>query len=177
MLLYTIHVHLMDFVNISALVLQNLRCNIQHCNVYNTCRRICCRCTVHKATFTWENICTSTERIIFLETLRLAQCAYCTLLLGCRQTAKHFESLSDLIGENYYSVWRRDLRLLLITQILFVFMLITVGVLDIFHEIREFYEFHTVFFFMLYYVTDHAGFMSEHCCIYAYTQTYCSELK
>ena len=41
-------------------------------------------------------------------------------------------------------------------------MLITVGVLDISHEIREFYEFHAVFFFMLYYVTDHAGFMSEH---------------
>jgi hypothetical protein len=117
---------------------------------------------VYTATFTWENICISTESIIFLETLRLAQCAYCTFLLGCRQTAKHFESLSDLIGENYCSVWRRDLQLLLITQVLFVIMIINAGVLDISHEIREFYEFHAVFFFMLYYVTDHADFMSEH---------------
>jgi len=41
-------------------------------------------------------------------------------------------------------------------------MIITAGMLDISHEIRELYEFHIVIFFMLYYVTDHAGFMSEH---------------
>jgi len=114
------------------------------------------------ARFTWENICTSAASIIMLETLCLALSAYCTCLLGCRQTARLFERLNDLIGETYYSAWRRDLRLLLITQALFVIMIVTVAVLDISQTTSELYEFHTVLFSMIYYVTDLAGFMSEH---------------
>jgi len=87
--------------------------------------------------------------------------AYCTFLLRCRQTAKHFERSNDLIGETYCSVWKRDLQLLLIMQVLFVIMIITAGVLDISQAIRELYEFHTVLLSMLYYVSELAGFMPE----------------
>jgi len=41
-------------------------------------------------------------------------------------------------------------------------MIITAGVLVICQPIREFYEFHTVLFSMLHYVTELAGLMSEH---------------
>jgi len=89
------------------------------------------------AMFPWETICTSAESIIIVETLCLALSAYCTCLLGCRQTARHFERLNDLIGETYYSAWRRDLQLLLTTQLLFIIMIITACVLDISQIIGE----------------------------------------
>jgi hypothetical protein len=112
--------------------------------------------------FTWGNICSSAESIITLETLCLALSAYCTCLLGCRQTAKHFERLNDLIGETYYSAWRRDLQLLLITQALFVIMIVTNAVLEISQEKSELIKFHTVLFCIIYDVADLAGVMSEH---------------
>jgi hypothetical protein len=114
------------------------------------------------AMLTWENICTSGESITFLVTLCLALCAYCTCLLGCRQTARQFEKLNDLVGKTYCSVWRRDVQLLLPMQILGVIMIVTAGVFDISEEISLFYEFHTLLFGMMYFVSDFAGFMSEH---------------
>jgi hypothetical protein len=117
---------------------------------------------VPAAMFTWENICSSTESIIWLETLCLAMCAYFTCLLRCRQTARQFEKLNDLVGKTYYSVWRRDAQLLLFTQVLFVILIITIAVIDISQAKSEFYEFHLVLFFVIYDVTDLAGVMSEH---------------
>jgi hypothetical protein len=118
--------------------------------------------SVLTAMFIWENICTSGESIILLETLCLALCAYCTCLLGCRQTARQITRLNDLIGKTCYSAWRRDLQLLLAMQVLFVIMIITCGVLDTSQVTSELHDFHSVLFTMIYYVTDLAGFMSEH---------------
>ena len=114
------------------------------------------------AMFTWENICSSGESIIGLETMCLALCAYCTCLLGCRQTARQLEKLNDLTGKTYYSAWRRDIQLLLAMQVLFVIMIVTVAVLDISQVTSELYDFDSVLFCMTYYVTDLAGVMSEH---------------
>jgi len=114
------------------------------------------------AMFTWKTICSTTESFIFFQTLCLAISAYCTCLFGCRQTARLFERLNDLIGKTYYSAWRRDLRLLLAMQILCLTMIVTAGVLEISQAISQFYDFHTALVLMLYCVTEHAGFMSEH---------------
>jgi hypothetical protein len=114
------------------------------------------------AIFTWENICSATESFIYLQTLCLALSAYCTCLLECRQTARQFEKLNDFIGKTYYSVWRRDLQLLLGVQILCVIMTVTAGVLQISKEIRQFQIYLHVLVFMLYYVSELAGFLSEH---------------
>jgi hypothetical protein len=110
----------------------------------------------------WENICTSGESILMLGTLCLAISGYCTCLVGCRQTARQFEKLNNLIGKTYCFAWRRDLQLLLITQVIFVIMIFSAFVLDVSEITHEFYEFHTVVFCMLYYVSELAGFMSEH---------------
>jgi hypothetical protein len=117
---------------------------------------------VHAAIFTWENICSSVENIITLEALCLAISAYFISLLWCRQTAKNFAKLNHLIGGTYYCVWKLDLQLLIIIQAFFVIMIATAGVLDISLAIRESFEFHTVLFYTLYYVSDFAGFMAEH---------------
>ena len=114
------------------------------------------------AMFTWKTICSTTESLIFFQTLCLALSAYFTCLFGCRQTARQFEKLNNLIGETYYSVWRKDLQLLLAMQLLCVIMIVTAGGLEISEEIRQFYDFHSVLVLMLYCVTEHAGFMSEH---------------
>ena len=47
-------------------------------------------------------------------------------------------------------------------QILCVIMIVTVGVLDISQAISLFYDFRTLLVFIPYYVSDFAGFMSEH---------------
>jgi hypothetical protein len=114
------------------------------------------------ATYTWENICVSGENIIFLETLCLALCAHCTCLLGCRQTARQIARLNDLIGKTYCSEWRRDLLLLLAMQILCVIMTVIVGVLEISNTTSQFQISLEMLVFMIYYVADLAGFMSEH---------------
>jgi len=114
------------------------------------------------ATFTWQNICTSTQSAISLQTLCLALCAYFTCVFGCRQTARQFTRLNDLIGKTCYSAWRRDLQLLLAMQILYVIMTVITAVLEIFQIIRDFYEFHAILFCMFYYLSELAGFMSEH---------------
>jgi hypothetical protein len=114
------------------------------------------------ATFIWENICSATESFIFFQTVCLALCAYCTCLLGRRQTARQFGKFNNLVGKTYCSVWRRDVQLLLAMQILGVVMIVTAGVLEISEEISQFYEFHTILICMIYCVTEHAGFMSEH---------------
>jgi hypothetical protein len=118
--------------------------------------------SVLATSFTWDNICTYSENIIMLATLSLAVSAYFTSLLGCRQTAKQFARLNDLIGGTYYCVWKIDLQLLVITQALFVIMSVTAGMLDISQVIREYFGFYTVLFVTLYYVLEVAGFMSEH---------------
>jgi hypothetical protein len=112
--------------------------------------------------FTGDNICAYSESFIMLVTQCLAVFAYFTSLLGCRQTAKQFARLNDLIGRTYYCEWKIDLQLLVIIQALFVIMSVTAGVLDISQIIRECYEFYTVLFVTLYYVSDLAGFMLEH---------------
>ena len=116
----------------------------------------------HTAIYNWENICSSGESITFLETVCLAVFAYFTSLLRCRQTAKQFARLNDLIGKTYYSAWKKDLRLLLTTQALFVIMIVTTGVLDISQAIRESYQFNVVLALIFNSVTDLAGFMSEY---------------
>ena len=114
------------------------------------------------AMFTWKNICTSTESVIALQTVCLALCAYFTCVFGCRQTARQFTRLNDLIGKTCYSAWRRDLQLLLAMQILCVIMTAIIAVLDIIQIIRDFYDFRTILFCMMYYLSELAGFMSEH---------------
>jgi hypothetical protein len=111
---------------------------------------------------TWENICNSVENILFLETLCLALCAYCTCLLRCRQTARQITRLNDLVGKTYSSVWRRDLQLLLTMQILCVIMIVTVAVLEISETISLFQMSLQMLVFMIYYVSELAVFMSEH---------------
>jgi hypothetical protein len=114
------------------------------------------------AIFTWENVCTFTESIIFLQTLCLGSCAYCTCLLGCRQTARQITRLNYLIGKTYYSAWRGDSQLLLAMQILCVIVIVTGGVVENYEEISQFQISLQVLAFMIYYVTDLAGFMSEY---------------
>jgi hypothetical protein len=112
--------------------------------------------------FLWENICSFSENILCLGTVCHAVSAYCTCVLGCRQTARQFGKLNDLIGTTCYSAWRKDLRLLLAMQILNVSMIFTAAVLEISEAISQFYDFLTVPTLMLYYVTDLVGFMSDH---------------
>ena len=114
------------------------------------------------AMFTWKSICSTSESLIYFQTLCLALSAYFTCLFGFRQTARQFEKLNNSIGKTYYSVWRKDLQLLLGMQLSCVIMIVTAGVLEISEEIRQFYDFHTILVLMLYCVTEHAGFMSEH---------------
>jgi hypothetical protein len=117
---------------------------------------------VFPAMFTWRNICSSTETFIYLETLGVAVSSYFTCLLGCRQTARQFERLDHLIGKTYYSVWRKDLQLLLAIQMLCVILIVTGAVLDISQVISQFYYFRIVLAFIPHYVSEFAGFMSEH---------------
>jgi hypothetical protein len=112
--------------------------------------------------FLWENICSTSEHIICLGIICHALSAYFTCLLGCKQTARQFEKLNDLIGKTYYSVWRRDLQLLLAMQILCVVIIVTVGVLDTSQAISQFYDFSILLIFIPYHVAEIAGFMSEH---------------
>jgi len=114
------------------------------------------------AMFTSKTICSTTESLIFFQTLCLALSAYFTCLFACRLTARQFQKLNNLIGKTYYSVWRKDLQLLLAMQLLCVIMIFTAGVLEISEEIRQLYDFHAMLVLMVYCVTEHAGFMSEH---------------
>jgi hypothetical protein len=110
----------------------------------------------------WESICSSSEHILCLATLCHAVSAYFTCLIGCRQTARQFLRLNDLIWKTYYSAWRKDVQLLLTVQILNVIMIVTGGVLEISQDIIAFNVSHKVLVYMLYYTADLAGFMSEH---------------
>jgi hypothetical protein len=131
--------------------------------------------------FTWTTICSTTESFIYFQTLCLALSAYFTCLFGCKRSARHFEKLNDLVGETSYSVWRKDLQLLLAMQMLCVIMIVTAGVLEISEEISQFYDFRTVLVLMLYCVLRHRACWlhvgTSICCIYACTETYCSELE
>jgi hypothetical protein len=109
--------------------------------------------------FRRENICISTEH---LATFCHAVSAYLTCVLGCRQTARQFEKLNDLIGKTCYYVWRKDLQLLLAMQILCVFMIVTASVLESSEAITKFNYSHPVFVIMLFHIAEIAGFMSEH---------------
>ena len=111
---------------------------------------------------TLGNICNFGERILYFGALCHAVSGYFTSLLGCKQIAREFTRLSDLIGKTYYSAWRRDSQLLLAMTIVCVILIVTAGVLEISHAKSEFRDFHKVLAFMLFYVTDFAGFMSEH---------------
>jgi len=111
--------------------------------------------------YTWKNICNSGESIIVIMSLCLALCAYCTSLFGCRHTARHIARLNDLIGKTYYSVWRRDLQLLLGMQLLCVIITVIAAVLDIYVAISNFQMSLEVSVFMIYYVAEISGFMSE----------------
>jgi len=113
------------------------------------------------AMFTWETICSTTESFIFFQTVCVAVSAYFTCLFGCRQTARQFENLNNLTRKTYYSVWRKDLQLLLVMQILCVIVIVTAGVWEISQAILQ-YDFHTVLVLTLYCLTEHVGFMSEH---------------
>jgi hypothetical protein len=110
----------------------------------------------------WENVCSFGANILYTGTLCQAVSGYFTSLLGCRQIAREFTRLNDLIGKTYYSAWRRDSQLLLAMQILCVIMTVTAAVLGISQTESAFRDSHKVLVFMLYYVTDLAGFMSEH---------------
>jgi len=112
-------------------------------------------------TLTWKNICSSGESIIVIETMCLALCAYCTSLFGCRQTARHITRLNDLIGKTYYSAWKTDLQLLLAIQILCVIITVIGAVLEMSLVISEVQMSFEMLVFMLYYVAELSGFMSE----------------
>jgi hypothetical protein len=111
---------------------------------------------------TWENICNFSENILLIGALCHVVSAYCTSLLGCRQTAREFTRLNHLIGKTYYSLWRRDIQLLLAMQILCVILTFTAGVTEFSQAHSEFRDFHKMLIFLFYYVTELAGFMSEH---------------
>jgi len=110
----------------------------------------------------WENICSVGVNILYTGVLCQAVSGYLTSLLGRRHIAREFTRLIDLIGKTYYSAWRRDSRLLLAMEILCVIMTVTAAVLEISQAKSEFRDSHKVLVFMLYYVTDLAGFVSEH---------------
>jgi hypothetical protein len=110
----------------------------------------------------WENICTFSEINMYIGTVCHAVSAYFTCLLGCKQTARWLQKLNNLIGKTYYSVWRKDLQLLLAMQILCVILLVTGAVLDMSYAISQLYELHILLVYMSYYVSDLAGFISEH---------------
>jgi hypothetical protein len=111
---------------------------------------------------TLGNICNVGENILYIGALCHAVSGYFTSLLGCRQTAREFARINDLIGATNYSVWRKDSQLLLAMQISCVIMTVTSGVSEISQAKSEFRDSHKVLVLMLYYVTDLAGFMSEH---------------
>jgi hypothetical protein len=110
----------------------------------------------------WENICILGEYIMYFGTLCQAVSAYSNWLLGCRQTARQFERLNYLIRKTSYSVWRKDLQLLLAMQMLCVIMIVTGAVLELTDALSQFYDFGILLIYMFYYVSDLAGFMSEH---------------
>jgi hypothetical protein len=118
-----------------------------------------------------ENICISSENILYHWTICHAVSAYCTSVLGCRQTPRHFERLEDLIGKTYYSAWRKGLQLLLAMKILRIIIIVTAGVLEMSEAISQFNYLQPVLVLMLYCVTDHAGFRenisSLHLCKYS----------
>ena len=112
-------------------------------------------------TLPWKNICDYGESIFVLGTLCLAMCANCTSVFGCRQTSRHITRLNDLIGETYCSAWRRDLHLLLAMQMLCVIITVIGVVVEISETISDFQMSLEMLVFMIYYVADLAGFMSE----------------
>jgi hypothetical protein len=112
--------------------------------------------------FVWENICSFSENILCLGTICHAVSSYLTCVLGCRQTARQFDRLNDLIGKTYSRVWRKDFQLLLAMQILCASVIVSSAVLEISEAISQFYDFRAVIVCILYYVTDFAGFMAEH---------------
>jgi hypothetical protein len=116
---------------------------------------------VFPSLFRRENICISSENILYLGTICHAVTAYLTCVLGCRQTARQFERLNDLIGKTYYSAWRKDLQLLLAMQILCIIIIVTAGALDCSEAINQI-NYPTVLVLMFYCLTEHAGFTAEH---------------
>jgi len=110
----------------------------------------------------WENICNFGGNIQYTGTLCHAVSAYFTCLFGCRQTARQFERLNNLIGKTYYSVWRKELLVLLAMQILCAIVTVIAGVVEFSPAKSEFRDSHKMLVFMFYYVTDLVGFMSEH---------------
>jgi hypothetical protein len=112
--------------------------------------------------FTWENICSFSENILFFGTVCHALSAYLTCVLGCRQTGRQFERLNVLIGTTRYPIWRKDIRLLLSMQILCVSVTVPAAVLEISETISQYYNFRAALVCVLYYVAEIAGFMSEH---------------
>ena len=111
---------------------------------------------------TWENICSFGLNILITGSLCHAVSGYFTSLLGCKQIAREFARLSDLIGKTHYSAWRRDSQLLLATQVVCVIMIVTAGVSEISQAKSQYRDSHKLLVFMLYYVTELAGVMSEH---------------
>jgi hypothetical protein len=109
-----------------------------------------------------QNICISSENILYLGTVFHAVSAYLTCVLGCRQTAQQFHRINDLIGKTYYSAWRKDLQLLLAMHILCIIIIVIAGALNIYEEIREFSNYSTVLVLMSYCLTEHAGFTADH---------------
>jgi hypothetical protein len=110
----------------------------------------------------WENICSSGEHMLCIGTLCHAVAAYFTSLLGCRHIARQFLRLNYLTAETYYSVWRKDLQLLLAMQILCVTLIVTAVASEICYIINETHEFPPQLSFMLYFTADLAGVTSEH---------------
>jgi hypothetical protein len=117
---------------------------------------------VFPAMFTWKNICSFTESFTYIQTLGVAVSSYFTCLLGCRQTARQFERLDHLIGKTHYSVWKKDLLLLLAMQMLCVIMIITGALLDISQVINQFHNFRVVLLSVPHYALEFVAFMSEH---------------
>jgi hypothetical protein len=112
--------------------------------------------------FRKENICISSENILFLGTICHAVSAYLTCVLGCRQTARQFQRINDLIGKTYCSVWRKDLQLLLAMQILCIIIIVIAGALDSSETTSESNYYPPVLVLMSYCLTEHAGFTAEH---------------
>jgi hypothetical protein len=112
--------------------------------------------------FRKENICVSSEYILYLGTVCHSVSAYLTCVLGCRQTAQQFQRINDLIGKTYHSVWRKDLQLLLARQILCIITIVIAGALDSSVSISEFNYYTPVLVSMSYCLTEHAGFTADH---------------
>lgn len=104
----------------------------------------------------WDNICTSSANIQSLGTLFHLIIAYCTFLLNSKKIARQLSRLNDLIGDIYYSDWKKDIQTMLAMLILTVTMILISAVVEVMS-----YTSYDPSLFMPYYIAEFVCIMSE----------------